>query len=130
MGLRLEKCQPAGHIVGGNRRRGPVAPENSVRIKAFYRLLPYFSAFARRRRMEGLMEIPEIKRGICVLDLGGSPSIWEHVSVPLDVTILNLRAGFPPSNRTPFARDRASTRFITSRATRATSINSPIVPST
>jgi nucleotide-binding universal stress UspA family protein len=34
----------------GNRRRGPVAPEHSIRIKAFYRLLPYFANLARRRR--------------------------------------------------------------------------------
>jgi hypothetical protein len=40
--------------------------------------------------MQGLMQIPEIRPGIQVLDLGGSPGIWEHVSVPLDITILNL----------------------------------------
>ncbi len=79
MGLRGEKGRPPGHIAGGNRRRGPVAPEHSVRIKAFYRLLPHFSAFTRRRRMEGLMQILEIKPGIRVLDLGGSPGIWEYV---------------------------------------------------
>jgi hypothetical protein len=67
-----------------------VAPENSIRIKAFYRLLPRFSALARQRRMEGFMRMLDIKPGTRVVDLGGSPSIWENVPIPLDVTILNL----------------------------------------
>jgi hypothetical protein len=72
-----------------------VAPENSVRIKAFYRLLPHFSTFARRRRMEGLIRMLEIEPGTRVLDLGGSPRIWDNVPVPLDITILNLPGGIP-----------------------------------
>jgi len=67
-----------------------VAPENSLRIKIFYRLLPQASAFARRRRMEAFMRMMEIKSGTRVLDLGGSPLFWNDVPVPLDVTILNL----------------------------------------
>jgi ubiquinone/menaquinone biosynthesis C-methylase UbiE len=70
-----------------------VAPENSVQIKAYYWLLPYVSGFARRRRMEGLVRLLEIRPGTRVLDLGGSPDIWENVSVPLDITILNLPGG-------------------------------------
>jgi SAM-dependent methyltransferase len=45
--------------------------------------------------MNDLLRILEIKPGIRVLDLGGSPGIWEHVSVPLDVTVLNLPGGIP-----------------------------------
>jgi hypothetical protein len=90
-----------GHMADGNRRRGPVAPENSFRIQAFYQLLPHFSALARRRRMESLIRIMEIKPRTRVLDLGGSPSIWEHVSVPLDVTILNLPGGIPSFDEAP-----------------------------
>ena len=95
MGARGERDEPRGHIAGVKSRRGPVAPENSVRLKAFYRLLPSFSAFARRRRMERLMRMLQIKPGTRVLDLGGSPSIWENVPVPLDITILNLPGGIP-----------------------------------
>jgi SAM-dependent methyltransferase len=80
---------------GDNRHRGPVAPKESVRIQAYYRVLPHISALARRRRMEGFIRLLQIKSGTRVLDLGGSPSIWEHVSVPLDVTILNLPGGVP-----------------------------------
>lgn len=85
-----EEGKRNSRIVGLKSRRSPVAPENSTRIKAFYWLLPHFSAFARRRRMQGLMRRLPINPGIRVLDLGGSPSIWENVAVPLDITILNL----------------------------------------
>ena len=95
MEVRGEEDNRRGHIAEGNRRRGPVAPEKSVRIKAFYWLLPRFSAFARRRRMEGLIRTLKIKPGTRVLDLGGSPVIWENVPIPLDITILNLPGGIP-----------------------------------
>jgi len=71
MEARLEEDKRRGRIVGAKRRPGPVAPENSVRIKAFYWLLPSLSALARRRRMEDLMRMLEIKPGTRVLDLGG-----------------------------------------------------------
>jgi Methyltransferase domain len=83
------------HPAGTKSRRSPVAPENNVRIKTFYRLLPHFSAVARRRRMQSLMRILELRSGTRVLDLGGSPVIWENISVPLDITILNLPGGVP-----------------------------------
>ena len=74
-------------------RLKPVAPENSVRLKAFYRFLPRVSAFFRRRRMRKFAGILKIKPGTRVLDLGGAPVIWENVSVPLDITLLNLPGG-------------------------------------
>jgi hypothetical protein len=43
--------------------------------------------------MESLMRMLRIRPGTRVLDLGGSPSIWESMSVPLDITILNLPGG-------------------------------------
>ena len=46
--------------------------------------------FFRRRRMRKFVEILKIKPGTKVLDLGGSPGIWECVSVPLAITLLNL----------------------------------------
>jgi hypothetical protein len=95
MEVQEDEDKRRGHIAGVKSRRGPVAPENSLRIKAFYQLLPHFSAFVRRRRMQGLILTLGIKPGTRVLDLGGSPSIWENVLVPLDITILNLPGGIP-----------------------------------
>jgi len=34
--------------------------------------------------------------GTRVLDLGGVPEIWEHVSMPLDITLLNLPGAVSP----------------------------------
>jgi hypothetical protein len=90
-----EEDKQRERVSGARSRRGPVAPENSVRIKAYYQLLPHVSAVVRRRRMQGLMRALEIKPGTRVLDLGGSPSIWENVPVPLVITILNLPGGIP-----------------------------------
>jgi hypothetical protein len=54
MEMRGEEDKRPQHIARTKSRRGPVAPENSVRLKTFYRLLPHFSAIARRLRMQGL----------------------------------------------------------------------------
>jgi len=74
----------------------PVAPQNSVWLKAFYRFLPSISAFFRRRRMIKFVNILKIEPGNRVLDLGGAPAIWEHVAVPLDITLLNLPGAVSP----------------------------------
>lgn len=91
--------------VFGQRRQGPVAPERSLRIKAFYSLLPYFSHLARQRRMRHFVKLMDIKPGTRVLDLGGSPRIWDNVEIPLNVTMLNLPGAIPPAEldgiRTP-----------------------------
>ena len=68
----------------------PVALECSARLKVYFRCLPSVSALFRRRRMIKFVEILKIKPGTKVLDLGGSPGIWECVSVPLEITLLNL----------------------------------------
>ena len=70
-----------------------MAPEHSIRLKAFYGLLPAFQVAARRRRMRKLVRILKIKPGTRVLDLGGVADIWEYVPVPLDITLLNLPGG-------------------------------------
>jgi SAM-dependent methyltransferase len=95
MEVRGQKGKRREHFAGMKSRRGPVAPGNNVRIKTFYRLLPHFSAVARRRRMQGLMRMLEIRPGTRVLDLGGSPAIWDNLPVPLDITILNLPGAVP-----------------------------------
>ena len=73
-----------------------VAPDGSVRLKVFYKLLPRISTFFRRRRMMRLVKIIKMKPGMRVLDLGGTPMIWEHVSVPLEITLMNLPGAISP----------------------------------
>jgi hypothetical protein len=75
---------------GNNMRASPIAPAGSIFLKVFYRFLPSISPFFRRRRMRAFTEIVKIKPGTRVLDLGGAPRMWEVVSVPLEITILNL----------------------------------------
>ena len=76
--------------IGTDARVRPVAPKGSIWLKAFYRFLPSVSAFFRRRRMRTLVETLNITPGKRVLDLGGAPAIWEHISVPLEITLMNL----------------------------------------
>jgi hypothetical protein len=66
------------------------APENSPRLKFFYRFLPAVMNFFRRRRMSAFLSLLDVSAGTKILDLGGAPAIWEHVSVPCDITLLNL----------------------------------------
>jgi hypothetical protein len=88
----MERPERHGHRkpIATDSRVRPVAPEGSVRLKVFYRFLPNVSAFFRRHRMRKFVETVKIKPGTRVLDLGGAPAIWEHVSVPLEITLLNL----------------------------------------
>ena len=130
MEVRGKEDKSSGQDADGNWPRGRIAPENSVQIKAYYWLPPYVSGFARRRRMEGLIRMLKITLGTRVLDLGGSPDIWENVSVPLDITNLEPPGGDPATQLDPLNARTSIHTFHSSRATRATSINSPTVPST
>ncbi len=87
-----EANEKDGHRVpiAADPRVRSVAPEGSVRLNVFYRFLPNVAAFFRRRRMKKFVQVLKIKPGTRVLDLGGAPAIWEHVSVPLQITLLNL----------------------------------------
>ena len=85
--------------VAADARIRSVAPENSARLKAFYRFLPAVSTFFRQRRMKAFLALLDIKPGTQVLDLGGVPAIWEHVAVPLEVTLLNLPRVISPSQQ-------------------------------
>ena len=46
--------------------------------------------------MRKFVEILKIKPETRVLDLGGGAAIWEHVSVPLEITLLNLPGAISP----------------------------------
>jgi hypothetical protein len=85
--------------IATDARVRPVAPKESVRLKAFYRFLPSISAFFRGRRMRSFVGILKIRSGAQVLDLGGAPAIWEHVSVPLEITLLNLPGALSTGER-------------------------------
>jgi hypothetical protein len=61
-----------------------------IRFKIFRFLLEPFSAWSRRRRMRSFAQITRVRDGMTVLDLGGQPMIWDSISTPLNVTILNL----------------------------------------
>jgi ubiquinone/menaquinone biosynthesis C-methylase UbiE len=84
-----EKRDSLGSIAADPRVRS-IAPEGSVRLKVFYKVLPGLSALVRRRRMRRLVQTVGIRSGMRVLDLGGTPVIWEHVAAPLEITLLNL----------------------------------------
>ena len=78
------------HLTAGDSHRPPVAPGESVRLQTFYQLLPRVAGFFRQRRMAAFTRLIHPKAGARVLDLGGSPEIWDHVPTPLEITILNL----------------------------------------
>ena len=88
--MKKRDGQDSRKTIAADPRVRSVAPEGSVRLKVFYRLLPGASTYFRRQRMRRLVEIFDIRPGMHVLDLGGTPMIWEHVSAPLDITLLNL----------------------------------------
>jgi SAM-dependent methyltransferase len=86
-----------GSSVAADQRVRSVAPSNSLRLQVFYRFLPAIMTFFRRRRMRAFLSLLEVRAGTTILDLGGAPSIWEHVAVPCEITILNLPGAVSPS---------------------------------
>jgi SAM-dependent methyltransferase len=82
--------------IAADPRVRSVAPEGSVRLKVFYKVLPSISTHFRRRRMSRLVQLVKIRPGMQVLDLGGTPAIWENVAIPLEITLLNLSGRFSP----------------------------------
>lgn len=61
-----------------------------ARFDTFRHMLGPFSHQTRQVRMQQLEKLLGVKPGMRVLDLGGQPDIWNFVSAPLDITILNL----------------------------------------
>lgn len=70
-----------------------------ARFDAFRRLLGPFSKQTRQARMTQLQDLLGLQAGMGVLDLGGQPDIWDFVTAPLEITILNLPgvAAEPPA---------------------------------
>lgn len=61
-----------------------------ARFDAFRRLMGPFAQKTRGARMQQMERVLKLQPGMRVLDLGGQPDIWNFVSAPLNVTILNL----------------------------------------
>lgn len=61
-----------------------------ARIRVFHYFLHPFQRRMRARRMRLFMENVGLRDGMRIVDLGGSPMIWQFVEVPLDVTMVNL----------------------------------------
>jgi len=55
-----------------------------------------FSRVTRERRMKRFLSEMGLKGGERIIDLGGLAKFWNDVSVPLDITILNLPEAIPP----------------------------------
>ena len=61
-----------------------------VRLKAFQRLLSVIQPVMRKRRIRNMLSLLDLQPGERIIDLGGTSSIWVHVGVPLDITVVNL----------------------------------------
>jgi hypothetical protein len=71
-------------------RMVPCVMSNYSRLAAFYGILPRVQARTRALRAKTFVERLNIRAGLKVIDLGGSPAIWQHVTAPLDITLVNL----------------------------------------
>src|SRR5690606_10302595 len=61
-----------------------------ARINTFYRYLRPFQARMRKRRSEICIRNMSLREGLRVIDLGGTPEIWQFIDTPLDITLVNL----------------------------------------
>jgi hypothetical protein len=57
--------------------------------------------------MDAFTRLIDPKPGTRVIDLGGSPEIWDHVATPLDITLLNL-----PGSLTRAASSRHQFKYV------------------
>lgn len=60
------------------------------RLAAFHGLLSFVMPVMRRRRVRGMLSMLKLQAGSRVIDLGGTSSIWAHIDLPLNITIVNL----------------------------------------
>jgi hypothetical protein len=60
-----------------------------LRLNAFRLMMRGVSHRARERRMRDFVDLMDASTGTKILDLGGSPTIWQSIVFPLEVTILN-----------------------------------------
>jgi hypothetical protein len=55
-----------------------------------------FARLARARRMQRFLQVMQITGGERIIDLGGTIDFWLQVSVPLNITVLNLPGSTDP----------------------------------
>lgn len=61
-------------------------------------LRPKFSAAMRARRTEEFVKTMKLSGGERVIDLGGAPSSWQSIPVPLKIVIVNLPGAVQPTH--------------------------------
>lgn len=61
-----------------------------LRVAVFQFFKKPFSKRSREKRMHTYMALMGIRTGMSIIDLGGTSMIWNSVSQPLNLTILNL----------------------------------------
>lgn len=59
-------------------------------LDLMYAVMRPYQVHSRERRMHQFVDLMQLKSGMRVVDLGGSPMIWQFVKTPLDITLVNL----------------------------------------
>ena len=67
---------------------------NHIRLKIFQHFLRPYQMRVRKRRSALFMRTMNLKPSMKVIDLGGSPMIWQFINTPLDITLLNINHDF------------------------------------
>jgi hypothetical protein len=62
----------------------------NLRLGMFYRLMHPYSDRKRRNRAQWFVDTMGIWPNMKIVDLGGAPRIWQHVTTPLNITMINL----------------------------------------
>lgn len=84
-----------------------------ARIKLFYFLKGFVAPHARRGRMQDFERLLQPSPGARIIDLGGTPHIWQFVDTPMNITIVNL----PGSNMREEISSHHTFTFIEGNAT-------------
>ncbi len=61
-----------------------------ARIDTFYYLLRPYQMRTRALRAKVFLDLMSLRPGMKVIDLGGSPQIWQWIKIPLNITLVNL----------------------------------------
>lgn len=65
-----------------------------IRLKIFQHFLRPYQMRVRKRRSALFTRTMNLKPSMKVIDLGGSPMIWQFIDTPLDITLLNISHDF------------------------------------
>jgi len=90
-----------------------------ARIKLFYFLKAFVAPHARRGRMQDFERLLQPSHGTRIIDLGGTPDIWQFVDTPMNITIVNL----PESNMYEEVCSHHTFTFIEGNATNLSEFN-------